>query len=283
MSHSPGNDSLKVMEIKELKEIARQIRVDIINEVASAASGHPGGSLSSVEIATLLYFDIMNIPSPDDPDRDRFVLSKGHASPLLYACLCEKGLFPRDELLTFRKIGSRLQGHPDMKKVPGVDMTTGSLGLGIGAAVGMALAGKYDKKDYRVFALLGDGEMQEGSVWEALMAAAHYKLNNLTVFVDNNNLQIDGRVSDVMSVYPIEDKLAAFGFETIVVEDGNDMSLLRDKVKELLAKPCDGPRAVVARTVKGKGVSFMEDQASWHGTAPNSEQAQEAIKEIMEG
>ena len=271
------------MEINALKEIAKQIRIDIINEVTSAASGHPGGSLSSVEIATLLYFDIMNIPAPDDPDRDRFVLSKGHASPLLYACLCEKGLFPREELLTFRKLGSHLQGHPDMNKVPGVDMTTGSLGLGIGTAVGMALAGKYDGKKYRVFALLGDGEMQEGSVWEALMAAAHYKLSNLTVFVDNNNLQIDGRVSDVMSIYPIEDKLRAFGFETVVVEDGNDIGALRSAVTDLLSRECPGPRAVVARTTKGKGVSFMEDQAAWHGTAPSREQAEEAIKEIMEG
>ena len=271
------------MDIKELKEIAKQIRTDIINEVASAASGHPGGSLSSVEIATLLYFDIMNIPSADDENRDRFVLSKGHASPLLYACLCEKGLFPREELLTFRKFGSRLQGHPDMNKVPGVDMTTGSLGLGIGAAVGMALAGKYDGKDYRVFALLGDGEMQEGSVWEALMAAAHYKLNNLMVLVDNNDLQIDGRVSDVMSIYPIGEKLAAFGFETVTVEDGNDIAQLKDAVTALLARETAGPKAVIARTVKGKGVSFMEDQAAWHGTAPSPEQAEAAIKEIMEG
>lgn len=270
------------MNISELKETAKAIRVDIINEVASANSGHPGGSLSSVEIVTLLYFDTMNIPSFDDENRDRFVLSKGHASPLLYAALCEKGVFPKEELLTFRKFGSHLQGHPDMNKVKGVEMTTGSLGLGIGAATGMALAAKYDKRPTRVFALLGDGEMQEGSVWEALMAAAHYKLDNLMVFVDNNNLQIDGQVCDVMSVYPIDEKLKAFGFETVTVADGNDIEQLKEAVDGLLAMNTGKPKAIVAKTVKGKGVSFMENQASWHGTAPTPEQAAQAIKEITE-
>jgi len=270
------------MDINELKETAKQIRADIITEVASAGSGHPGGSLSSVEIATLLYFDTMNIPSFDDPERDVFVLSKGHASPLLYACLCEKGLFPREELKTFRQLGSRLQGHPDMKKLKGVDMTTGSLGLGVGAAVGMALARKTDGRKSRVFTLLGDGELQEGSVWEALMAASHYGLGNLMVFVDNNNLQIDGFVNDVMSVYPIEEKFRAFGLETVTVDDGNDISLLKKAVDTLLSSDSGKPKAVIARTVKGKGVSFMENQASWHGTAPNAEQAAQAIKEITE-
>lgn len=268
-------------DIDKLKNIATKMRVDIINEVSSAKSGHPGGSLSAVEIVALLYFDVMNIPSFDDENRDRFVLSKGHASPVLYAALCEKGVFPREELLTFRKVGTRLQGHPDMKKLPGVDMTTGSLGLGISAAVGMALAGKTDNRPYRVYALLGDGEMQEGSVWEALMAAAHYKLDNLTVFIDNNNLQIDGQVSDVMNIYPIEEKMRAFGLNAITVEDGNDFALLKDATDKALSHK-GSPTVIIAKTVKGKGVSFMENQASWHGTAPNQEQTEQALKELTE-
>lgn len=268
-------------DLDKLKDIAKQIRINIINEVSAAKSGHPGGSLSAAEIVTLLYFDVMNIPSFDNENRDRFVLSKGHASPVLYAALCEKGVFPREELCTFRSVGTRLQGHPDMKKLPGVDMTTGSLGLGISAAVGMALAGKTDNRPYRVYALLGDGEMQEGSVWEALMAAAHYKLDNLTVFVDNNNLQIDGAVSDVMNIYPLEEKMRAFGLNTITVEDGNDLSMLKDAVDKALEYK-GAPTVIIAKTVKGKGVSFMENQASWHGTAPNAEQTAQALKELTE-
>lgn len=267
------------MNITELKNIAKQIRLDIIEEVSSAQSGHPGGSLSAVEIVTLLYFDIMNIPSFEDENRDRFVLSKGHASPLLYATLCEKGVFPREELKTFRQVGSRLQGHPDMKRLTGVDMTTGSLGLGISAAVGMALCGKTDSRPYRVYALLGDGEIQEGSVWEAFMAASHYELDNLTVFIDNNDLQIDGRVSDVMNIYPIGEKLAAFGFNVIEVADGNDLELLKKAADEAIQTK-DRPTAIIAKTVKGKGVSFMEDNASWHGTAPNAEQTAQALTDI---
>jgi transketolase len=263
----------------ELKKIARQIRRDIINETCAAHSGHPGGSLSGVEILTLLYFEIMNIPSLDDPDRDRFVLSKGHASPLLYAILAEKGFLPKEELMTFRKIDSHLQGHPDMRKVKGVEMTTGSLGLGVCTATGMALAGKMDQKDYRVYTMVGDGEIQEGCVWETFMAASFYQLDNLTVFVDNNNLQIDGKITDVMSPYPIDEKMHAFGFHVINVDDGHDFDQLRAAVHE--AQQQKGkPSAIIAKTIKGKGVSFMENRPEWHGSAPNEEQRDIALNEI---
>ncbi len=264
-----------------LKEIASNVRVNIINQTADANSGHPGGSLSGVEIATILQFEVMNIPSYDDPDRDRFVLSKGHASPLLYGILEQKGILTKEDLKTFRRINTHLQGHPDMNKVTGVDMTAGSLGLGICAAVGMALAGKLDKKDYRVYTLLGDGEIQEGTVWEAFMSASHYDLDNLCVIIDNNGLQIDGKVSDVMSPYPIREKMEAFGFNAIEV-DGHSFDELRAAFEN--AKNTKGkPTAIIAHTVKGKGVSFMENNASWHGSAPNEEQRIQAIKEITEG
>jgi len=263
-----------------LKEIASNVRVNIINQTADANSGHPGGSLSGVEILTLLQFEVMNIPSYDDPDRDRFVLSKGHASPLLYGVLEQKGVLTKEDLKSFRRINSKLQGHPDMNKVTGVDMSTGSLGLGVGSAVGMALAGKLDKKDYRVYTLLGDGEIQEGTVWEAFMSAAHYCLDNLCVIIDNNNLQIDGEINKVMSPYPIKEKLEAFGFNALEV-DGHDFASLREAFDN--AKQTKGrPTAIIAKTTKGKGVSFMENNASWHGTAPNAEQREAAIKEITE-
>ena len=266
------------MDLEKLKQIATEVRCDIINETADAKSGHPGGSLSSADIVTLLYFDVMNIPSLDDENRDRFVLSKGHCTPMYYGVLAEYGAFPKEELKTFRQLHSRLQGHPDMNKLPGVDMTSGSLGLGVSAAVGMALAGKMSKKDYRVYTLLGDGEMEEGSVWEALMAASHYDLDNLCVILDNNNLQIDGKVSDVMSIYPVVDKFMAFGFNTLEV-DGHDFVQLKAAFDE--AKATKGrPTAIVAKTVKGKGVSFMENDPSWHGSAPNEEQRKAALAEL---
>ena len=278
MSHSPGNDSLKVMEIKELKEIARQIRVDIINEVASAASGHPGGSLSSVEIATLLYFDIMNIPSPDDPDRDRFVLSKGHTAPALYAILAESGFIPKEDLTGFRNIDSYLQGHPDMKHTPGCDMTSGSLGLGLSAAAGMALGAKHQGKDFRVYAICGDGEIAEGQIWEAAMFSAHYKLDNLCAFIDWNGLQIDGRIVDVMNSTPIDEKFKAFGWNVQLI-DGHDFDQIEKAVK--CAKETKGkPSVIIMKTIKGKGVSYMEDKVSWHGAAPNAEQYEQGMAEL---
>ncbi|NLW71084.1 MAG: transketolase [Eubacteriaceae bacterium] len=269
------------MENDKLSAIALRVRRNIIKMVNSASSGHPGGSLSGVEIAVLLYFEIMNIPSFSDENRDKFILSKGHASPLLYAVLCEKGLFPAEELLSFRRLSSRLQGHPDMKKLPGVEMTTGSLGLGIGAAVGMALSAKSDGKPNRIYCLCGDGEIQEGTVWEAAMAASHYKLDNFTLIIDNNGLQIDGDVAKVMSPYPIDEKLRAFGFEVVTAENGNCFDCLREAIGKLNDKN-GKPKAIVAKTVKGKGVSFMENNASWHGTAPNEEQTRQALKELGE-
>lgn len=262
----------------DISQIAKNVRINIINEVSAAQSGHPGGSLSGVEIAVMLYFEVMNIPAFDSPERDRFVLSKGHASPLLYAVLEQKGVIDKAELTSFRALGSRLQGHPDMKKLPGIDMTTGSLGLGVGSAVGMALCGKLDNKAYRVYTLLGDGECQEGSVWEAMMAAAHYKLDNLCVIIDNNNLQIDGKVSDVMSIYPLDEKLAAFGFYVQNV-NGHDFAELRSAFANS-KKEIGRPSAIIAHTVKGKGVSFMENNPSWHGTAPNAEQTKAALAEL---
>ncbi len=270
-------------KVEELSGRAREMRRMIIEMLAASKSGHPGGSLSAVEIVSTLYFAAMNIDpaDPHKPDRDRFVLSKGHAAPVLYAALAEKGFFPREELLTLRKTGSQLQGHPDMKKTPGVDMSTGSLGQGISAAVGMALAGKLDKKDYRVYALLGDGECEEGMVWEAAMAASHYKLDNLTAFLDYNGLQIDGPVQEVMNPTPLAEKWQAFGWEVIKI-DGHDFGAIWGAL-EMAGETKGKPTMIIARTVKGKGVSFMENQVGWHGNAPNAEQAAQALAELGGG
>jgi len=269
-------------EILALKKQATVIRKHIIDEVYSASSGHPGGSLSCTDILTVLYFHEMRVDvnNPAWEDRDRFVLSKGHCAPALYATLAEKGFFPVEELKGFRNIKSFLQGHPSMKDVPGVDMSTGSLGQGISASVGMALAGKIDKKDYRVYALLGDGEVQEGQVWEAAMAAAHYKLDNLTAFLDHNGLQIDGKITSVMSPEPVYDKFKAFGWKVISI-NGHDYEQIIEAINE--AKQTKGmPTIIIAETVKGKGVSFMENEAGWHGSAPNKEQRDQAIAELDE-
>ena len=263
-----------------LKEQAKQIRRDIVSMVGAAKSGHPGGSLSAAEILTYLYFEEMNV-NPAEPkweDRDRFVLSKGHAAPVLYAALARRGFFPAEDLMSLRKIGSHLQGHPDMKKVPGVDMSTGSLGTGFSAATGIALACQLDKTPSYVYTLLGDGELQEGQVWEAAMSAAHYKLDNLIAFVDNNGLQIDGNIDDVLSPNPIDAKFAAFGWHVQVI-DGHDFAQIADAIKA--AKAAAGkPSVIVAKTVKGKGVSYMENQAGWHGSAPNAEQVAQAMEEL---
>lgn len=267
-------------KIKQLNDTAVTVRRHIIEMITEAGSGHPGGSLSAADIITALYFDIMNV-NPEDPhweDRDRFVLSKGHAAPALYSVLAEKGYFPVKELNRLRQTGAMLQGHPDMKGTPGVDMSTGSLGQGLAAANGMALAGKLDKKDYRVYALLGDGELEEGQVWEAAMAAAHYKLDNLTAFVDHNKLQIDGPVEKVMSPEPVAEKFRAFGWNVIEI-NGHDMEEIIDAVEK--AKKTKGvPTMIVAETIKGKGVSFMENEAGWHGTAPTREQCEKALAEL---
>ena len=265
----------------ELQKTANEIRKGIVSGVHAAKAGHPGGSLSAADIFTYLYFEEMNVDpkNPKDPDRDRFVLSKGHTAPGLYAALAEKGYFPKEDLLTLRHLGSYLQGHPDMKHIPGVDMSSGSLGQGISAAVGMALAGKMDGKEYRVFTLLGDGEIQEGQVWEAAMFAGARKLDNLVVIVDNNGLQIDGNVADVCSPYPIDKKFEAFNFHVISVADGNDFDQLKSAFDE--AKTVKGmPVAIVMKTVKGKGVSFMENQAGWHGKAPNDEDYKIAMQDL---
>ncbi|SHE75203.1 transketolase subunit A [Thermoanaerobacter uzonensis DSM 18761] len=263
-----------------LKQKAKEVRIDIINMLAEAGSGHPGGSLSCTDILTLLYFDKMNV-KPDNPkweDRDRLVLSKGHAAPALYAVLAEKGFFPKEELKTLRKLGSILQGHPDMKSTPGLDMTTGSLGQGLSAANGMALAGKLDKKDYRVYVILGDGELQEGQIWEAAMTAAHYKLDNLTAILDFNGLQIDGPNREVKNIEPVNEKFKAFGWHVIEI-DGHDFDQIDRAIEE--AKATKGrPTLIIAHTIKGKGVSFMENQVGWHGSAPNEEQRQKAIQEL---
>ncbi|HHZ16657.1 MAG TPA: transketolase [Peptococcaceae bacterium] len=270
----------KALNEEQLAAIAKQMRRDIISMLAEAGSGHPGGSLSTVEIMTYLYFKEMNVDpqKPAWPDRDRFVLSKGHAAPALYAALAGRGFFPREELMKVRKINSRLQGHPDMIKTPGVDMSTGSLGQGISAAVGMALAGKIDCKDYRVFVILGDGEAEEGQVWEAAMAAAHYKLDNLIVFLDHNGLQIDGPVTEVMSPEPIDEKYKAFGWH---VQKINGHSFKEIAAAVETAKTIKGkPKMIIAETIKGKGVSFMENQLGWHGNAPSKEQAEQALAEL---
>ena len=272
------------MEILELQRVANEVRKGIVASTHSAKAGHPGGSLSAADILTYLYFEEMNVNPQDDknPDRDRFVLSKGHAAPALYSVLANRGYFPVEDLVTLRHIGSYLQGHPDMKSTPGVDMSTGSLGQGISAAVGMAIAGKLDKKDYTVYTLLGDGEIQEGQVWEAAMLAGHRHLDNLIVIVDNNGLQIDGNVADVNSPYPIDKKFEAFNFEVINLEDGHDFVQIAEAVKK--AKAVVGkPAAIIAKTVKGKGVSFMENQVGWHGVAPNDEQCAAALAELEGG
>ena len=264
----------------ELIKTANEIRKGIVTALHSAKAGHPGGSLSATEIFTYLYFEEMNV-DPKDPkkaDRDRFVLSKGHTAPGLYSTLAQKGFFPKEDLVTLRHTGSYLQGHPDMKHIPGVDMSSGSLGQGISAAVGMAIAGKLDNADYRVYTLLGDGEIQEGQVWEASMLAAHRKLDNLVVIVDNNNLQIDGEITEVNSPYPIDKKFEAFNFHVINI-DGNDFDQIDAAFKE--AKTVKGqPTAIIAKTVKGKGVSFMENQVGWHGKAPNDEEYKIAMEEL---
>jgi transketolase len=264
----------------ELQKVANEVRKEIITSVHAAKAGHPGGSLSAADIFTYLYFEEMNV-DPKDPkkaDRDRFVLSKGHTAPGLYSALAQKGYFPVEDLETLRHLGSYLQGHPDMKHIPGVDMSSGSLGQGISAAVGMAIAGKMDNADYRVYTLLGDGEIQEGQVWEASMMAGFRKLDNLVVIVDNNNLQIDGAIDEVCSPYPIDKKFEAFNFHVINI-DGNDFDQIDAAFKE--AKATKGmPTAIIAHTVKGKGVSFMENQVGWHGTAPNDEQYAVAMEEL---
>lgn len=267
-------------EFAVLKDNALKIRRHIIRMITEAKSGHPGGSLSAVEILTALYFKVMRI-KPEDPhwaDRDRFVLSKGHAAPVLYSALAEKGFFPVEELNRLRKTGAMLQGHPDMKGIPGVDMSTGSLGQGLSAANGMAIAGKLDKKDYRVYVIIGDGELEEGQVWEAAMASAHYKLDNLTAFIDHNKLQIDGPVDKVMSPEPVADKFRAFGWNVITV-DGHDFKQIIEAVET--SKTVKGkPTVIVAETIKGKGVSFMENEAGWHGSAPSAEQCEKALSEL---
>ena len=270
----------------ELQKMANEVRKGIVTGVHAAKAGHPGGSLSAADLFTYLYFEEMNVDpkNPQDPDRDRFVLSKGHTAPGLYATLAHKGYFPVEDLLTLRHIGSHLQGHPCMQHTPGLDMSSGSLGQGISAAVGMALSAKLRNKSYRVYTLLGDGEIQEGQVWEAAMFAGARKLDNLVVIVDNNGLQIDGKIEDVCSPYPIDKKFEAFNFHVINVADGNDFDQLDKAFKE--AREVKGmPVAIVMKTVKGKGVSFMENQASWHGTAPNDEQyavAMEDLKKVEE-
>lgn len=268
--------------IEELKQIAKKVRKGILEEVYSAQSGHPGGALSVADILTVLYFNEMNIDekNPQMEGRDRLVLSKGHASAALYSVLANKGFFELSELKSFRNINSNLQGHPDKNKVPGVDMTTGSLGQGLSAANGMAMSAKLRKQDYRVYCILGDGEIEEGQVWEAAMAAAHYKLDNLCVIVDNNNLQIDGEIGKVMSSYPIDEKFANFGFEVMNI-DGNDIDEII-KAFEVARTIKGKPTAIIAKTVKGKGVSFMENQAGWHGKAPKEEEYIQAINEIEE-
>ncbi len=266
--------------VRELKIIANKIRKNALTAVYSASSGHPGGSLSIADVLSVLYFEVMNVDpkNPKAEDRDRFVLSKGHCSPALYGTLAERGFFPVEDIATFRKADSYLQGHPDMKGVPGVDMSTGSLGQGICAANGMALAAKIDNKDYRVYSILGDGELEEGQVWEAAMFAAHYNLDNLTAIVDFNGLQIDGDIARVMNPLPIDEKFKAFNWN-VIVTDAHDPEALYNALNE--AKATKGkPSVIIMKSVKGKGVSFMENQAGWHGSAPNEEQYNQAIAEL---
>ena len=273
---------MNAQERKELQIAAAKIRLGIIEGVFHAKSGHPGGSLSAAELFAYLYGKELNVDpkNPKDPDRDRFVLSKGHCAPGYYAALALKGFFPMEELQSLRHIGAMLQGHPDMKHTPGVDMSSGSLGQGVSAAVGMALAGKMDRKSYRVYTLLGDGECEEGQVWEAAMFAGHHGLDNLCVIVDNNGLQIDGPVSKVGGPEPFDEKFLAFGFEVTTI-DGNDLDQIEAALEQ--AKACKGkPFAIIMKTVKGKGVSFMENQVGWHGKAPNKDEYEIAMKELEE-
>ncbi|MGG7142092.1 transketolase [Clostridium nigeriense] len=269
-----------MLNIEKLENIAQSIRIDIVEMLAEAKSGHPGGSLSIVDILTVLYFEEMNIKS-DEPkweDRDRLILSKGHAAPALYSTLAERGYFSKEELKSLRKFGSKLQGHPDMKKTLGVDMSTGSLGQGLSVANGIALSGKLDKKNYRVYTIIGDGELQEGQIWEAAMSTSHYRLDNLVAFVDLNGLQIDGSNEEVMNVNPVDKKFEAFGWNVLVI-DGHNLEEIKDaldKAKEVKGKPT----AIISKTTKGKGVSFMENQAAWHGTAPNEEQKIRALNDL---
>ena len=269
------------MDKLHLQKIALEIRKGALTAVYTAASGHPGGSLGIAELLAYLYFEEMHVDpkNPKDPDRDRFVLSKGHTSPALYAALAEKGFFPKEDLKTFRHKDSYLQGHPDMKHIPGVDMSTGSLGQGISAACGMALSGKISEKKYRVWTILGDGECEEGQVWEAAMFAAHYGLNNLCAFVDFNGLQIDGPVTEVMNPTPLDTKFAAFGWNTLVI-DGHDFDQIASAVDA--AKRSAKPTAVICKTTKGKGVSYMENVCAWHGSAPKTEQYEQGMRELEE-
>lgn len=271
---------LKIKDIKELQNYANKIRQGIIKEVYMAASGHPGGSLSIAEILAVLYFNQMNIDekNPQAKERDRLVLSKGHTSPALYSVLALRGFFDLEELKTFRNINSILQGHPDMKNIPGVDASTGSLGQGLSIANGMALASKMDSEGVRVYCICGDGEIEEGQIWEAAMTSSHYKLDNLCVIVDNNNLQIDGEVSQVMNIYPIDEKFKSFGFEVINIDGHNIEEIIQafEQAKKVKGKPT----VIIANTIKGKGVSFMENKAEWHGKAPNEEQYRQAMIEL---
>lgn len=267
--------------MEDLQKRALNIRKNVIEMIYAASSGHPGGALSCTDILTALYFSEMKVDcnNPKDENRDRLVLSKGHASAALYATLAEKGFIPKEDLLGFRNINSILQGHPDMKKIPGVDMSTGSLGQGLSIANGMALAGKMDKKDYRVYCIMGDGEIEEGQIWEAAMSASHYKLDNLCAIVDNNNLQIDGKITEVMNPTPIDEKFKSFGFNVINI-NGNEIDEILNAFEK--ARTAKGrPTAIIAQTIKGKGVSFMENQAGWHGKAPSKEEYETAIQELQ--
>lgn len=268
------------MKYPELKEIAQNIRIDIIKAIHAAGSGHPGGSLSAADIVTALYFREMNI-DPKNPKmltRDKFILSKGHAGPVQYAALAEKGFFPKEDLLTLRKMGSKLQGHPDMKKVPGIEMSTGSLGQGFSVSVGMALANTMDNNEGRIYVLLGDGEIQEGIVWEAAMSAAHYGLDNLTAILDWNGLQIDGKNEDVMTVSPVDEKFRSFGWNVLYI-DGHNFDEIVEAFNK--ARNTEGkPTVIIAKTIKGKGVSFMENNPGWHGKAPSDEEAKKAVEEL---
>lgn len=271
------------MNNNELKQISTDIRKSIINSIATAKSGHPGGSLSIADILTVLYFNQMNIDpkEPQKRDRDRFILSKGHAAPALYATLAERGYFDKKELNTLRKYGYMLQGHPDMNSTLGVDISTGSLGQGLSAANGMAIASKLDNQDYKVYIIMGDGEIQEGQIWEAAMTASHYKLNNVIAFIDNNGLQIDGKNEEVMNVNSIEDKFKAFGWNVIHI-DGHDFNQLNFAIEEAKLES-EKPNLIVCKTIKGKGISYMENNIAWHGSAPNEEERNQAIKELEGG
>jgi len=272
--------TLKIENVNELEKIAKKIRRGIIEQVYIAQSGHPGGSLSIADILTVLYFKEMNIDEkePKLENRDRLILSKGHCSPALYSVLANRGFFEAEKIKTFRKLDGMLEGHPDMKKVPGVDMSSGSLGQGLSVANGMAIAAKMDKKDLRIYCICGDGEIEEGQIWEAAMTASHYKLDNLCVIVDNNGLQIDGEVKDVMSIYPIDEKFKSFGFEAINIDGHNIEEIIEalEKAKTIKGKPT----VIVAKTIKGKGVSFMENNVAWHGKAPNEEEYKIALSDL---